>query len=150
MSAPDRFWSKVDVRGQEACWPWKGRRDADGYGRVQHAGRDQQAHRVSWELSCGPIPAGLCVLHKCDVPPCVNPDHLWLGTNAENLADMRVKGRAASGSRNGRAKLTEADVRAIRVSLATGCAQRAIATGYGVSRGLIGMIASRDRWRHIS
>lgn len=91
MSLVERFWAKVDQSGgAEACWPWMGGRHKFGYGNVEH---DVRAHRLAWELANGPIPAGLHVLHRCDNPPCCNARHLFIGTDADNVADMRAKGR---------------------------------------------------------
>ena len=86
------------------CIEWNGKKDSDGYGRVQYRGPGSEqfkskqwfAHRVAWTLTNGPIPKGLCVLHKCDNPPCVNPDHLWLGTKGANMQDKIQKGRGAN------------------------------------------------------
>jgi hypothetical protein len=134
----------------DTCWPWAAARDRDGYGVLSGPNRKQlRAHRVAWMLAVGPIPDGLHVLHRCDNPPCVNPAHLWLGTNADNSADMARKGRAATGLANGaytqadrrprgeahgRAKLTDADVAAIRAAYGSGEAQADIARRYNVGR----------------
>lgn len=90
----ERFWEKV--RKSDGCWEWTGSRNAAGYGKLSEgaAGSPRlRAHRVSWELANGPVPAGLWVLHRCDNPPCVRPDHLWLGTRLDNMQDCARKGR---------------------------------------------------------
>ncbi len=97
-SIAERFWAKVDRREGDDCWPWKASRSPKGYGWFhappEGVRRDMvQAHRVAWELACGPIPPGLWVLHRCDNPSCVRADHLFLGTNADNVADKMAKGR---------------------------------------------------------
>jgi len=88
----ERFWEKVDVRGPDECWPWTRKHNPKGYGQFR---KDKmvQAHRMAWELTNGPIPDGLDVLHTCDNPPCCNPHHLFLGTNDDNMRDMNSKGR---------------------------------------------------------
>lgn len=106
MSTPsvpvsERFWQRTAPRGE--CVEWTGCRNEYGYGLVSVARRSRRAHRVSWELANGPAPAGLCVLHRCDNPPCVDPAHLFLGTPADNTADMIAKGRDYRGPRRARA-----------------------------------------------
>lgn len=98
----DRFWEKVEKT--PGCWLWTGSCTEKGYGSIGSGGRDGShliASRVSWELYFGPIPAGLWVLHRCDDPACVRPDHLFLGTAADNTADMVSKGRHAHGQTSG-------------------------------------------------
>ncbi|RPJ19493.1 MAG: HNH endonuclease, partial [Planctomycetaceae bacterium] len=116
----ERFWEKV--RKTDGCWEWTAFL-VHGYGQFQRSRAigPQRAHRVSWELHNGPIPAGMCVCHRCDNRRCVRPDHLFLGTYADNSADMIRKGRARKGSRPGQAnhmsKLTDADVARIRTTV---------------------------------
>ena len=140
----ERFWPKVDKRGPRECWEWRAAKDRRGYGRIgvksQH--KTLFATRVSWELTYGPIPEGLCVCHTCDNPGCVNPRHLWLGTQADNLLDMKLKGR---GKPYG-AKLDAEKVAEIRLAVAGGINRRWLAEKYGVTRGTIDHIARGRTW----
>ena len=156
--ALERFWSKVEKRGPEDCWPWRGKPDAWGYGRFQEsvAGgiggwRSSLAHRVSWSLANGPIPDGLVVRHACDNPPCVNPAHLLIGTAGDNARDRDIRGRTRSGrgERHGHAKLTEAQVREIR-ALHHVVTKPELAQRYGVSVSLIGFIFARTLWKDVA
>lgn len=136
-----RFWAKVDKSAAGDCWMWCGAIGNEyGHGVIGRGGRHGgtvPAHRVSWEIHNGAVPDGLCVLHRCDVPACVNPKHLFLGTRPDNMADMTAKGRRAS-------KLTLEQAATIRSS--TGPA-RLIAKQFGVSRSLVSHIRNGRVWK---
>lgn len=149
----DRFWRQV-VKGEDTeCWLWTGRLMSNGYGVMTVRKRYVGVHRFSFALVYGPIPEGMHVCHNCpggDVRNCVNPAHLWLGTQADNNADMHDKGRYAIGERHGQARLDAAQVRAIRARHAVGgITQRAIAREYGVLPGHVSEIVTRKIWRHV-
>lgn len=156
-----RFWSKVKLGKQSECWPWLGALlKSGGYGAFRVGGRrgkTVRANRVAWELTFGVIPQGQCVLHRCDNPACCNPVHLFLGTRAENTADMVAKGRLAPvektvkrGSKHGGAKLSEEQVLEIRELYAAGGASKAgLARRFGVSEHQIYLIVNRRNWAHI-
>lgn len=144
----DEFMARVEKR-ESGCWEWTGVIIPDGYGQV--GCRHKKTHRVAYELMVGPIPDGLCVLHRCDNPPCVNPDHLFLGTVADNNADRDAKGRhrALQGSANGSAKLDERRVCEIREMLRNGVRGVDIAREFGVSPSAVSLIATGRRWDHL-
>lgn len=145
-SLPDHYWSKV--KKTPGCWLWTAGKFTKGYGSFKHAGRIQYAHRLAWEDRNGPIAPGLSACHRCDTPACVNPDHLFLGTPAENVADMVAKGRSLRGSRQNKAKLSEADIPQILSLLAAGSSQSAIARRYKMHPSSINLIANNKTWRH--
>lgn len=134
----DRLWEKVE-RTASGCWIFNGARGPAGYGYItsESPPRTLRAHRAAWEVARGPIPQGLRVLHRCDVRSCVNPDHLFLGTNADNSADMLEKGRSVKGERHPNTKVTDAQAREIRG--ATG-KLRDIGDRYGVSESMVSLI----------
>ena len=113
----DRLWARVDKR-PDGCWIWTGyTHPTRGYGQLSRGGRAAgliETHRAAWEVTHGPIPEGLVVRHRCDVRACVNPGHLELGTQADNIQDAVKRGRIARGRRLPQSRLTEADVREIR------------------------------------
>ena len=131
------------------CFLWTGTTTGGGYGRVRRGKRTHYAHRVAYELFVGPIPGGMNVLHRCDTPACVNPDHLFLGTPADRVRNRDEKGRAAAGEQHFRARLTEDDVRTIRARAAAGETQRPLAREYGVDQATISNIVTRKSWKHV-
>lgn len=149
MSTTSRFMSFVRV-ADNGCWEWAGRREKNGYGRFSLGGRMQWAHRVAFTLFKGLIPDGHDVCHHCDNRACVNPAHLFTGTRAENMADASAKGRTTIGEKSGTAKLTEADVRAIRRLYVPGVTtHRGLARMFGISYRGVALILNRERWRHV-
>jgi hypothetical protein len=131
------------------CLLWLGSVMGTGYGRVRIERKTYLVHRVMFEAIHGPIPDGLFVCHKCDTPSCVNPAHLFTGTNAENMADMIRKLRSPRGTSRSNSKLTDSDVRKIRELSARGVLQKAIASKYGVARVVIQKAISRKTWSHV-
>lgn len=148
-----RFWSLVDKRGPDECWPWLGTiLKATGYGQMRvPGGRKITAHRLAFEIANGPIPSGKLVCHTCDLRWCVNPSHLWLGSNADNLADMAAKGRAdrRPGEKHPLSKLTDAAVFEVRARASAGEAHTSIAKEFGVHPSTISAVVRRETWRHL-
>ncbi len=152
MTLEDRLLGQVEADTNGGCWLWRGalnRPGWTGYGVTWEKRRPLLAHRAAWLAWRGPIPPGRWVLHRCDVRQCVNPDHLFLGTRADNQADMVAKGRHLYGERNTEAKLTEASVKAIKAGLRAGCRYNDLAALHGVAMSTISMISSGRRWAHV-
>lgn len=151
-----RFWR--NVKKSEGCWEWTGARSGNGYGAISWHNKQHGAHRVSWMLANGrEIPAGMQVLHACDNPLCVRPEHLSLGSLQENSLDMVRKNRAsrvgpgnpAKGERNARAVLNEIQVREIRGKIKSGMQYRTLGREYGVSETTIRFIAIGKTWKYL-
>lgn len=144
-----RFWSRVQKNGPDECWLWTGQRDRDGYGVISVRGKKRRAHRIAYRLRYKDRPP--VVRHLCDNRPCCNPRHLQGGNQAQNMQDKVRKDRQARGSRNGRAKLSEEQVRRIRDLLRSGdIPQSDLAKSFGVSRSVIRDIEKGRTWRHVS
>ena|SRR3990167_3201580 len=157
LSPEERFWSCVDKDGpllnqSDKCWIWLASRSKEGYGHFYYGG-PQQAHRVSWRIAHGNVPPGKLVLHHCDNPPCVNPSHLYVGTDADNVKDQVARGRLrrARGVDAGLAKLTEGQVITIRRMYAAGkCSLPQLSHQFGIAVNAVWMIVRRLTWKHLS
>ncbi len=177
MTAKERFWSRIEKT--QTCWLWRGSAHPDGYGRLSVSSTWVKAHRFAWSLANGPIPERGVIAHRCDTPLCVRPDHLFLTDIAGNNADMKAKGRVASGDRNGTkthperlrrgdghharlrpetltrgeahpmTSLTEQDVRTIRREHQVGTSMGALARRFGVDKTSIFNVVHRRTWRHV-
>ena len=149
-----RFMGFVDQAGGDGCWIWAGIMNSNGYGRFSWKNKHRLAHRFSYGLFYGDIPTGRCVCHTCDNRRCVNPDHLWLGTQSENLKDASQKGRMyrpnTCGARNGNTTLTERDVLAIREMHQAGQRQFRIAQLFSVSPSTVSNIIKRETWKDVA
>ena len=168
-----RFWAKVNKDGpttlhmESPCWLWTASKNGKGYGYVWASGKLFKSHRVAWIIANGTIPKGVCALHRCDNPSCVNPTHLFIGTNADNMRDMAEKRRkvVAYGNKHGsrthpesrpkgecqaNAKLTNDKVVHIRAIYAEGGITKSrLATKFDVSRVTISRVIERKRWAHV-
>ncbi|MGC2075292.1 MAG: HNH endonuclease [Xanthobacteraceae bacterium] len=142
---PEQFWARVDKRGPDDCWPWTGEVfSAHGYGQVWFEGASRRAHRVAFRLTHGYYPP--YSRHSCDNYPCCNPEHLLEGTHLDNMRDKVERGRQPRGSKAAHAKLTEADIIAIRADPRP---QAEIAKVHGIDGGRVSRIRTRKIWRHV-
>lgn len=146
-SPEERSWAMV--RQGEGCWLWQGSLARAGYGTTWADGKKVGAHRFSWQLHVGPIAEGLRVLHQCDTPACVNPGHLFLGTAADNTADMIAKERNAFGEKHPMARLREQEALTIRRERSLGRPAPELAARFRVSEDLIYKIAAGQLWKHL-
>lgn len=148
-----RFWQKVEIRGADQCWNWKGYRDSKGYGLLTNGDPKKRrvfAHRLSYRIAHGPFDANLFICHHCDNPPCVNPSHLFLGDIRANNQDKVRKGRQAKGERAHKAVLTAFKVRAIRVFYARGQYDiNDIIRLYNISRSTTIALLTGKSWMHV-
>lgn len=141
-------WSISDA----GCWEWNGSRNNQrgGYGQLNFRGKIKMVHRLAYELWVGPIPQGKIVCHSCDNPPCINPEHLFIGTHADNAQDKVKKGRARGGSLRGEkcpwAKLTQVDVNSVREALSDGQSLTSIGRRFGVTKQAIAAIRDGRTW----
>lgn len=140
LSAQDRFWLNVDVKDKDECWEWLAGKCPTGYGHLSH---DRYAHRVAYEYRYGRIPRGLCVLHQCDNPSCVNPFHLIVGTQIENVKDRDDRGRTSR-------MFGEEQIRQIRTRRAKGESAKSLAREFGVTDGFIGHIINGKSYRWVT
>ena len=149
----ERFWPKVS-RSSRGCWLWRGAKTRGGYGILALVnGVHTTAHRAAWLLFFGPIRPGIYVLHRCDNPACVNPSHLWVGTQKANIHDMMAKGRMGTydkrGERNPSAKLTDADVRRARTMVASGLSIEGLVKSSGVTKKTLRKAVTGKTFAHL-
>lgn len=142
-----RFWERVAK--SSGCWVWTSTLDTGGYGQLSVNGTLTLVHRISWEMHYGPIPEGVLVLHKCDNPPCVRPDHLFLGDDYANIQDRNSKGRQTRGENHPHAKLTDADVIRMRKLQLKGYSMVKLSTIFKMSYGQVYMICKGRLWKHL-
>jgi DNA-binding XRE family transcriptional regulator len=149
LALKDRFESFFKIGSEKECWLWRGAISGRGYGRFNAGNTNKFAHRIAWEIYCGPI-GGSYVLHRCDNPPCVNPSHLFLGTHADNMRDMVAKNRTSlkNGASNPNSKLSVADVHEVR-RLRSNCrwTLQRIADVYNVTTSTIYAIEKGLTWQ---
>jgi DNA-binding transcriptional regulator YiaG len=145
----DRVESKVEKIPESGCWVWMGTTTSRGYGQIISDNKTFYAHRAAYQAFIGDIPEGMNVCHHCDNRFCVNPSHLFLGSQKDNLQDMKKKGRSTAGEKNAKSKLTEKYVKEIKQGLKDGLSTKTLATIYSVSTSTINFIKQGKRWNHV-
>lgn len=146
----DRFWEKVDIKSEDECWEWTGRKLDDGYGLINENGIQYRAHRLSYEVNNGMIDDGMVIRHTCNNPKCVNPKHLVQGTHKQNSEDMVAAGHSQFGTKNTNSVLNDELVKEIREIYATKKhSYKSIGFKFNVSEATIGQIIRRDTWKHV-
>lgn len=146
------FWYRISKEDLNGCWPYQGQKIKDGYGRLRYRGRKMLAHRMAWIYSYGDIPEGMQCCHTCDNPSCCNPSHLFLGTQKDNMQDMRAKGRRIGKLRGEMvygSKLSADQVKQIRIRHENGAKPSVLAGEYGVTSQSIRAVLKRTNWKHI-
>ena len=145
----DRLWNRTDR--SNGCWIWLGAKVTDGYGEIMVNGKQIRTHRLAWELTNGSIPKGMCVCHRCDNPSCINPKHLFLGTNNDNIQDRIKKGRRG-GPKGGEnyisSKLKSFQIKEIRM-LKGEMSERKIAEEYHIGKSQVHRIVSKQCWKSL-
>lgn len=131
------------------CIRWTGSYDTKGYGRIKRGGKSFKAHRLAYERAKGPIPEGLFICHSCGNPACVNPEHLYAGTQKQNMADRDRHGSTRIGEMHANSKLTADSVKAIRAAHAAGIEFEELGRRYGISANQARNVALRKQWRHV-
>ncbi len=145
-----RFWGYVERKGENDCWPWKGKIGQDGYGLIMIKGIRIRAHRFIFEAKNGPIKDKNVIRHGCHTPLCVNPNHLKEGTPRENIEDMLSARRSLSGEKCHLSKLDDEKVKKIRELYQSGnCTQKGIASAFGITSGTVHWIVNRKTWKHL-
>lgn len=142
-----RFWENVEKKELEDCWIWNGTSDGHGYGCIVYNSKNILAHRASWLLAHGDLPQGMSILHKCDVPLCVNPNHLFIGTQLDNMKDMAMKKRSTIGEKNPMSKITQEIANETRKRYLNGELMVDIANDYDISRVLVSYIINNKIWK---
>lgn len=143
----DDYYRRIDYNGANGCWLWTGRQDRDGYGRWNFDGKEMFAHRFAYDIYYKDLDPKLVIMHSCDNPPCVNPEHLSQGTQKDNMQDAAKKGRKPSGSKNPNSKLNEYQVEKIRQFYKVGLSIEELSKTFNVSRRQIFNIVHEIHWK---